>query len=93
MSRVVLATLGSLGDLHPMIAIGLGLRERGHLVVIASHQEYRSKVEALGFEFHPIRPQNDALNDPEKMALVMDAKKGTERVIRAVLRQLAGDLQ
>lgn len=88
MSRVVLATFGSLGDLHPMIAIGLGLRERGHTVVIASHQEYRGKVEALGFEFHPIRPRNEALNEPEKMALLMDAKKGTERVIRAVCAKL-----
>ena len=28
MSRVLLTTLGSLGDLHPLIAIGLELRQR-----------------------------------------------------------------
>jgi UDP:flavonoid glycosyltransferase YjiC (YdhE family) len=30
MSRIVLTTIGSLGDLHPKIAIALELRQRGH---------------------------------------------------------------
>jgi UDP:flavonoid glycosyltransferase YjiC (YdhE family) len=34
MSRIVLMTIGSLGDLHPFIAIGLGLRDRSHNIVI-----------------------------------------------------------
>jgi UDP:flavonoid glycosyltransferase YjiC (YdhE family) len=33
MARIVLATLGSLGDIHPMIALALELRGRGHTVV------------------------------------------------------------
>ncbi len=33
MSRIVLTTLGSFGDLHPKIAIALELRKRGHDVV------------------------------------------------------------
>lgn len=39
-SRIVFATIGSLGDLHPHIAMGLELRKRGHEIVIATHQEY-----------------------------------------------------
>lgn len=30
MSKIVLATFGSLGDPHPKIAIALELKERGH---------------------------------------------------------------
>jgi UDP:flavonoid glycosyltransferase YjiC (YdhE family) len=65
-SRIVLTTIGSLGDLHPKIAIALELRKRRHDVVFATHKEYQAKIEALGFEFHRIRPDNTALNDPQE---------------------------
>jgi hypothetical protein len=48
MSQIVVATLGTLGDLHPMIAIALELRQRSHDVVFVTHQVYQSKLEAYG---------------------------------------------
>ena len=48
MPRIVLATLGSLGDLHPNIALGIELKRRGHDAVIASWEGYREKADALG---------------------------------------------
>ncbi len=78
MSRIVLTTMGSRGDLHPMIALGLGLRARGHAVVFATHNEYRTTIESLGFEFHAMRPEHRALHEPKLMARIMDAKTGTE---------------
>lgn len=96
MSRIVLTTIGSLGDLHPFIAIGLGLRDRGHNIVFATVKDYRAKVESLGFEFHSIRPDHIAMDDPKMLSLMMDLQKGTERVIRdyllANLRQTYADL-
>src|SRR5579862_7495421 len=56
MSRILFATLGSLGDLHPLIAIGLELRRRGHKVGFCTSETYRSKLEGLGFGFDPLRP-------------------------------------
>jgi rhamnosyltransferase subunit B len=44
MNRIVVTTLGTLGDLHPAIAIALELRQRGHDVVFVTHQVYRSKL-------------------------------------------------
>jgi UDP:flavonoid glycosyltransferase YjiC (YdhE family) len=44
MSRIVVTTIGSLGDLHPKIAIALELRQRGHDVVFATHQEYQDNI-------------------------------------------------
>ncbi|MEM9507982.1 MAG: glycosyltransferase [Cyanobacteria bacterium P01_E01_bin.35] len=82
MSRIVITTIGSLGDLHPKIAIALELRKRGHKLIFATHQEYQAKIEALGFKFYRIRPDNTALNDPDEMAQMMDLKRGTEYVIR-----------
>ena len=54
--RVVLAAAGSLGDLHPFIALGLALRERGIEAEIASSAEYRPKIEAAGLVFHAVGP-------------------------------------
>ena len=48
MSRILLATLGSLGDLHPYIAVGTALRARGQHVRLATSIDYRSRVEAAG---------------------------------------------
>ncbi len=82
MSRIVLTTIGSLGDLHPFIAMGLGLRDRGHDIVFATIKQYRPQIESLGFEFFSIRPDHIALDDQKMLALMMDLHKGTERVIR-----------
>jgi UDP:flavonoid glycosyltransferase YjiC (YdhE family) len=48
--------VGSLGDLHPFIALGCALRRQGANVVVASAAEYRAKVECAGLGFRPVRP-------------------------------------
>jgi rhamnosyltransferase subunit B len=95
-SRIVVTTLGTLGDLHPMIAIAIGLRQRGHDAVFVTHQVYQSKLEALGFEFHPMRPDFTAMNDPQEMTRMMDLKTGQEYMVRQwvnpSLREMYTDL-
>jgi UDP:flavonoid glycosyltransferase YjiC (YdhE family) len=54
--RIILATFGSLGDLHPFIALGLALRARGVTVVVAAAAEYQGKIERAGLAFRPVRP-------------------------------------
>ncbi|WP_246520133.1 glycosyltransferase [Ancylobacter lacus] len=54
--RIVLATLGSFGDLYPLLAIAQALRARGHTPVIAAPASYGPRVAALGLDFHPLRP-------------------------------------
>ena len=54
--RVVLNTVGSLGDLHPFIALALELKRLDVSAVIASFGEYREKVEAEGLEFRATEP-------------------------------------
>jgi len=91
--RILLATIGSLGDLHPCLAIALGLRERGHHPVIATTELYRAKVEGLGLEFHPLRPHTGA-QDPEIMRIVMDMRRGPEFMLREmILPALPGTYQ
>jgi hypothetical protein len=54
--RIVLPTFGSLGDLHPYLAVALGLQARGHDAVIATSGYYRQKIETLGIGFRAVRP-------------------------------------
>lgn len=54
--RVVLATLGSLGDLYPMLAIAGALRAKGHTPVLAAPAAYGPRITELGFDFHAMRP-------------------------------------
>jgi UDP:flavonoid glycosyltransferase YjiC (YdhE family) len=46
-SRIVLTAIGSLGDLHPKIAIALELRKRGHRAAFATHIECASPNNAI----------------------------------------------
>jgi UDP:flavonoid glycosyltransferase YjiC (YdhE family) len=63
----VLVALGSWGDVVPYLSIALGLRDRGHEVVLATSACYRQKVEALGVNFRGVRPDSDWVADPALM--------------------------
>ncbi len=84
MKRILLATTGSLGDLHPILAIGLGLRDRGHTAIIASSNLYREKVTRAGLEFAPMGPHL-ATPSTDLIRAMFDPVKGPERLIRQML--------
>jgi UDP:flavonoid glycosyltransferase YjiC (YdhE family) len=84
--RIVLTTFGSLGDLHPYIAVALGLQARGHEAVIATSGYYRQKIEALGLGFRAVRPDHpDPDGDAGLMRRIMDRRTGSEFVIRQLM--------
>src|SRR5262249_29882546 len=84
--RIVLTTFGSLGDLHPYIAVALGLQARGHEAVITTSGYYRQKVEALGLSFRAVRPDHPDLDgDTDLMRRIMDRRTGSEVVIREIM--------
>jgi MGT family glycosyltransferase len=84
--RIVLTTVGSFGDIHPYIAIGLELQSRGHKAIIATSPSYREKIEATGLGFHPIRP--DIAPPEENLETIikaMDVMKGGEFIIKELI--------
>jgi len=90
--RILLSTFGSFGDVHPYVAIALELKARGHAPVIATSEVYREKMDALGIEFHPVRPEMPSYDQPEVLADViegvMDPRTGGERVMEMLLPYL-----
>lgn len=83
--------MGSLGDLHPMIALAIELKARGHATVVNTWQGYREKVEGLGLEFRPLRPDVNP-SDRELLRKTMDAKTGPEMVIKELIFPALGDM-
>jgi rhamnosyltransferase subunit B len=83
MARIVIATVGSYGDLFPYLALAQGLQARGHTPVLAVTPHYADKVAAAGVEFAPIRPDVADFGDfAEVMRKSNDPQRGTEFVIR-----------
>jgi rhamnosyltransferase subunit B len=85
-ARVVINTIGSLGDLFPFLSVGCALQARGHHVTVATLERHRVAVEQAGFRF----ASASAVPVPQ------DTAAFTERVFhpvhgpRLVIRELAG---
>ncbi|HZD77352.1 MAG TPA: glycosyltransferase [Acidobacteriaceae bacterium] len=82
--RILFATIGSLGDLHPCLALALELKRRGHHVTIATTEFYCSKIEALGIDCRSLRP-NWRPNDPELIRQCEDLRRGPEVLFRDLI--------
>jgi len=81
---ILLTTTGSLGDLHPYLALGVGLKNRGHQVAVGTAEFYRGRVESLGLEFRPIGPHLSP-EDPEIIKMVIDQRNGPENIFRKLI--------
>jgi rhamnosyltransferase subunit B len=79
--RVLLATLGTRGDLNPLLAVAEELSKRGHSVVFAAPERYVGLISDAGREFFPLRP------DPEqsKEAVRPGVERHSEDSLRSVL--------
>lgn len=86
MSRFVFTTFGSLGDLHPCIAIARVLTQRGHQAVVAASEDYRAFVESTGVIFAPVRPSIIELGEYASLIdKIFDLYRGPEYLIRRMI--------
>lgn len=79
--NIVFATIGSLGDLHPCLALALEMQRRGHRATIASTPFYQPRVEALGLGFRPVRPDWNP-NDSDMIRQCENLRSGPEVLFR-----------
>jgi len=54
--KIILITIGSLGDLNPFIALAHALSEEGYKPIIATSEIYREYIKTEDIEFYPIKP-------------------------------------
>jgi rhamnosyltransferase subunit B len=82
--NVLLLTIGSAGDVHPFIGLGLALRDRGHSVKIITNPFFGDAVHRAGLELVPLGTVDQfktSLSDP----MLWHAKKGIRVVFNIVL--------
>jgi rhamnosyltransferase subunit B len=66
--NVLLPTIGSAGDVHPVIALGVALQARGHRATVLTNPLFQELIEAQGLNFLPIGTVEDAqaaIADPD----------------------------
>jgi len=66
--HVILATVGTDGDVFPHLGLGAVLRDRGHRVTFAAPETYRDRARAFGHEFCPLVTNDEVgrmLADPD----------------------------
>jgi UDP:flavonoid glycosyltransferase YjiC (YdhE family) len=85
MAGIIISSVGSVGDLHPYIALGTGLRRRGHRVVFVVESLFMDRLRAEGFETTSLASDLTALDPSVARRLV------TEDDALASLRVLAHD--
>lgn len=93
--RVVMATIGSFGDLHPYIALALEMRKRYIEPVIATSEIYRQRIESLNIEFYPLRPALPEPETPEYLKMmdrVIDPNWGAEYLYKRMLVPAVRDM-
>lgn len=55
--RILLSTIGSRGDVQPLVALALEIRTLGHDARLCVPPDFREWIEALGFAVIPIGPE------------------------------------
>jgi len=79
--EILFPTIGSAGDVHPVVGIGAGLKRRGHRVTIVTSPVFEPLVSREGLELIPLGTREDYetnVNDPD----LWHPRKGFEVVAR-----------
>jgi len=66
--KVLLPTIGSAGDVHPMIGLGLALQARGHRVTLLTNPYFQKLINDVGLDFLPVGTVEEAkatIADPD----------------------------
>ena len=74
--KVLVTTIGSSGDVNPLIAVGLALQRRGHEVAMLVNPYFESQVRDAGLEYRPLGEKFD-LSQIAEMPDVMHRRKGS----------------
>jgi len=69
--QIAISTLGSRGDVQPLIALARGLQQAGHRITLVTSHMFMDWIQAYGVEVHPVRfnPQ-EILQHPEMQAFL-----------------------
>jgi len=85
--RITIPTTGSRGDVEPYVALGAGLRARGHEVCLATHADFESFVRSHGLAFQPLEEGGQALQANDTGDRMLHAGGNAFTFLREFTRQ------
>jgi vancomycin aglycone glucosyltransferase len=85
--RVLLSTIGSRGDVQPLLALALELRTQGHQCRLCAPPDFRNSVEAYGVPFVAVGPAVRHVGSARQAAA---AKPSPESLRQLVADTIAG---
>jgi UDP:flavonoid glycosyltransferase YjiC (YdhE family) len=92
MSKVVIITYGTYGDVAPLVGLGTALGASGFEVAVASQAPYRELITTAGLEYRFL--PKDTEKETRETALGQEVLDGGRmKPSRAALRQMAEKLQ
>jgi UDP:flavonoid glycosyltransferase YjiC (YdhE family) len=89
--NVLLPTIGSAGDVHPVAALALALKARGHRATVITNPLFQELIEAHGLGFLPlgtVEQAREAIADPD----LWHPRKGFEVVARRAMVPAIGEV-
>lgn len=89
--RVLFVAIGSSGDVHPLIGLGIALQGRGHHVTILASMHFETQVRDVGLEFIGIGTEEDYQSITGDPALFHPIK-GTKMVLEHLCVGSARDI-
>ncbi|MGB7088367.1 MAG: glycosyltransferase, partial [Phormidesmis sp.] len=90
--RILILTAGSRGDVQPYIALGIGLKQAGFKVTLATDSSFASFVRSYALDFAPIRAPFAQLAQTDAGKAALAGKKSVSlKKIMPLLRQMMDD--
>ena len=73
--KIILLTYGTRGDVQPYLALGLGLKARGHEIRIVTSERFRGFITGYGLAFAPMNDDLLAILDTDEgKAMIEDTR-------------------
>ena len=82
--HIILPTIGSAGDVIPVIGLGVALKARGHRVTVLTSPYFQSTVEQAGLELAPVGSTEDfkrGIENPD----IWHPIKGLQTIVRGAV--------
>lgn len=90
--KVLILTYGSRGDVQPYVALALGLKARGHEVVLATSERFRNFVEEHGLQYGYMNDELLSIVDTDQGKDLMEKGGNLFQIVRSTItmaRQVA----
>jgi len=81
--KIILASIGTQGDIEPFLAIGKILQEKGHQVICAFSEKFREETESCDIEFASLGRKNDDVLESNTNKIVMGGS-GIKKILAFV---------